>query len=63
MPVIMQITMLSAMTTQNPHGLPSKGTPVFIPQKDAIIDGMAIKMVITVNVFITMLRLFDIIDA
>ena len=50
-------------TTQNPQSLPSKGTPVFMPQSAAIIAGVSTKSVRTVSVFMTTLRLLEMMEA
>ena len=52
------------ITIQNPYGEPEKGRLVkFIPNNPEKIVGIAIKIVIDVNNFITILRLFDISEA
>ena len=51
------------MTTQNPHVSPSKGTPVFMPQKAPIMLGMATSRVREVSTFMTTFRLLEMMEA
>ena len=51
------------ITIQKPIGLPVNGTGTFIPQNDANKVGIAMMIVMEANSFITMFRLFEIMDA
>ena len=58
-----QIITEMPMTTQNPQGWLSKGTPVFMPQKEPIMLGTATMRVREVKTFIATFKLLEMIEA